>query len=91
MMWARLKARYSGLSPEKKRRVTIGVATAGVLAVALWTYEGSREEKKGEKPDSPQGEESTYRLETKILDKKYHEDRAAELKKATQMYGDIMR
>jgi conjugal transfer pilus assembly protein TraB len=89
-MWAGLKDRYSRLSPEKKRRVTIGVAGAGVLAVALWSYLGSRVEA-GRGAAVPQGEASTYRLETKILDKKYHEDRAAELKKATQMYGEIMR
>jgi len=90
-MWARLKARYGGLSPEKKRRVTIAVAAAGILAVALWTYDRSEDKElvKGKGPEGSQ--ETTYRLETKILDKKYHEDRAAELKKATQMYGDIMR
>ena len=89
-MWARLKDRYSELSPDRKRQVTIGVVAAGVLAVALWSYLGSEEEP-GEGTVAPQGEASTYRLETKILDKKYHEDRASELKKATQMYGEIMR
>jgi conjugal transfer pilus assembly protein TraB len=89
-MWARLKDKYNELSPDKKRQVTIGVVAAGVLAVALWSYLGSEEEP-GEGTAAPRGEASTYRLETKILDKKYHEDRAAELKKATQMYGEIMR
>ena len=89
-MWARLKDRYSELSPDRKRQVTIAVVGAGVFAVAIWSYLGSREEP-GEGTVAPQGEASTYRLETKILDKKYHEDRAAELKKATQMYGEIMR
>ena len=89
-MWARLKDRYTELSPDKKRQVTIGVAAAGVLVVALWSYLGSKDEP-GQGTAAPQGEVSTYRLETKILDKKYHEDRAAELKKATLMYGEIMR
>ena len=86
-MWNKIKDKYQSLDSNKKKNLNIALFVLVAVVIGYSVYLGSQEEEASQKPSKEP--DVTWKLETKILEKKFHEGRQKELKKANEMYEGI--